>query len=144
LILPLCFLPFLALLLLLALPAPAGALTQDTFLPDATFGNTAQSTQAAGNAQASPDAGEQPDPGALIARQVDQLNLNDLEGYAKQVDNDLQTQLSDFSLVNTLSSIRSGQLKLDPKSLLEALAKIFFQQVLTHVALLGRLLVLGF
>jgi stage III sporulation protein AE len=130
------------LALLLALPAPAGALTPDTLLPDTTGAQMAPA-QAATGAQASPDDGGQPDTGALIAKQFDQLNLNDLEEYAKQVDSDLQTQLSDFSLVNTLESIRSGQLKLDPKSLLQALAKIFFQQVLTHVALLGKLLVLG-
>lgn len=146
LILPLCILPVLVVLLLLALllalPAPAGALTPDTLLPDTTGAQMAPA-QAATGAQASPDGGGQPDTGALIAKQFDQLNLNDLEEYAKQVDSDLQTQLSDFSLVNTLESIRSGQLKLDPKSLLQALAKIFFQQVLTHVALLGKLLVLG-
>jgi stage III sporulation protein AE len=143
LILPLYILPILAVLLLLALPAPAGALTPDTNLQAATGGDTVPRVQAATGGDTDPNTGEQPDPGALIAKQFDQLNLNDLEGYEKQVDSDLQAQLSSFSLVNTLESIRSGQLKLDPKSLLQALAKIFFQEVLTHVALLGKLLVLG-
>ena len=143
LILPLCILPIMVFLLLLALPAPVGALAPDTNLQAATGWNTAPGVQAATGGNTDPNAGEQTDPGALIAQQFDQLNLTDLQGYAKQVDSDLQAQLSDFSLVKTLESIRSGQLKLDPKSLLEALAKIFFQEVLTHVALLGRLLVLG-
>jgi stage III sporulation protein AE len=99
--------------------------------------------QAAPGAQTANSAQAAPDPGALIAKQFGQLNLQDMEGYAGQVDSDLQAQLSDFSLVKTLESIRSGQLKLDPKSLLQALAKVFFQDVLTHVALLGKLLVLG-
>ena len=126
-------LSLLVALMLFALPAPAGALTPAPGLQDTPGAQTETSAQAA------PD----PDPGALIAEQYGQLNLQGLEGYARQVDSDLQAQLSDFSLVNTLESIRSGQLKLDPKSLLQALGKIFFQEVLTHVALLGKLLVLG-
>ena len=46
----------LVLALLLGLPAPAGALTPDTSLPDATGAQTAF-TQAATGAQASPDTG---------------------------------------------------------------------------------------
>ncbi len=109
-------LPVLVALILLMLPAPACALT---LTPD---------PQAAPGAQTATSAQAAPDPGALIAKQFGQLNLQDMEGYAGQVDSDLQAQLSDFSLVKTLESIRSGQLKLDPKSLLQALAKVFFQE----------------
>jgi stage III sporulation protein AE len=127
-------LPVLVVLLLLTLPGAAfGA--ANTLAPAADMQSTGGDTGAS--------AGGQPDPGALINNQFEQLQLKDLQGYAQQVDSDLQTQLSDFSLVNALESIRSGKLKLDPKSLFQALAKIFFQDVLTHVALLGKLLVLG-
>lgn len=125
-------LSILAVLLLLVLPTPVRAVTPPT--PD---------SQAAPGIQTTPQAQAAPDPGALIAKQFEQLNLKDLEGYVKQVDQDLQAQLSDFSLVKALESIRTGQLKLNMISLLQVLGKIFFQEVLTHVALLGKLLVLG-
>lgn len=125
-------LPMLAVLLLFVLPPAARALPQPV-----------RSLPIAPGAWAAEDAPDAPDPGALIARQFEQLNLKDLEGYIRQVDQDLQAQLSEFSLVKALESIRSGKLKLDPLSLLQALARIFFQEILTHAALLGKLLVLG-
>ncbi|MGD0152163.1 MAG: stage III sporulation protein AE [Thermacetogeniaceae bacterium] len=122
----------------LLLPADARAAQQPGSEPA-----TAPVTQTAPGTQAAPDAQAAPNPGDLIATQFEQLNLKDLEGYIRQVDQDLQAQLSDFSLVKALESIRSGQLKLNIFSLLQVLGKVFFQDVLTHCALLGKLLVLG-
>ncbi len=139
--------PMLCLLVclwLLLLPAVARAAQQPGSEPaTASVAQTASSSQAVPDTQAVPAGQAAPNPGDLIARQFEQLNLKDLEGYIRQVDQDLQTQLSDFSLVKALESIRNGQLKLNISSLLQVLGKVFFQDLLTHTALLGKLLVLG-
>jgi stage III sporulation protein AE len=132
-------LPMLAVLLLFVLPPAARALPQ----PVRNLSMVSGARAATDSTDAASDSTDAPDPATLIARQFEQLNLKDLEGYIRQVDRDLQAQLSEFSLVRALESIKSGDLKLDPLSLLQALAGIFFQELLTHAALLGKLLVLG-
>ncbi|MDH7576216.1 MAG: stage III sporulation protein AE [Bacillota bacterium] len=84
-----------------------------------------------------------PEPPALISEQFEKLHLDDLQGYLRQVDRELQNQLSEVSLSQVLASIRRGELDLNLTNLFGALLKFFFQAVLTHSVLLGKLLVLG-
>jgi stage III sporulation protein AE len=81
--------------------------------------------------------------GTSIADQFDKLDLKSLQSYLNQVDQDLNKQLVGFSLNKLLDSLRSGKISFNMTTILKSLLDYFFRELLTHSALLGKLLVLG-
>lgn len=79
----------------------------------------------------------------LVAEQFEKLNLEELESFLRRVDEDIEGRMSGFSLRQVLASIREGKLELDPVGILKSLLDVFFREILTHTALLGKLLILG-
>jgi stage III sporulation protein AE len=161
-LLPVLLLPMLLLLALPAACARAAAASPQTAFTPATTSQGALSPAAPSQATSAPAVSARgahspavsaattsgspgnsaASPDDIISQQLQKLNLNDLQTYINQVDRDLHAQ-SDFSLGRVLDSIRSGKLQLNLPSLLQALARIFFREILAHAAFLGQLLVLG-
>lgn len=88
------------------------------------------------------DAGSGLSP-QYLSEQLEKLPLDDLEVFLKRVDGDIQEQLSGFSLIEILEGIRQGEIDFDLKGLFKELIKFFFREFLTHIVLLGKLIVLG-
>lgn len=83
------------------------------------------------------------DQGALIGRQMDRLDLRELESYLRRIDQEMQGRLEGGSLKGILESIRRGRIELSLSGVFKSLINCFFREILTHSFLLGKLLVLG-
>lgn len=83
------------------------------------------------------------DASQLISEQFERLNIGELESFIKRIDQDLNSQLSAFSLQGFLEKIRKGRLDFNLGDVVKALLDFLFRQLLAHLALLGKLLVLG-
>ncbi|MGB9792079.1 MAG: stage III sporulation protein AE [Thermacetogeniaceae bacterium] len=79
----------------------------------------------------------------IINEQFERLNIGELESFIKKIDQDLNSQLSGFSLQGLLERIRSGRLDFNLTNVIKTLLDFLFRQLLTHLSLLGELLVLG-
>lgn len=79
----------------------------------------------------------------MISEQFEMLNVGELESFIKRVDQDLNSRLSGFSLQGFLEKVRSGRLDLNLTDVFKTLLDFLFRQLFAHLALLGKLLVLG-
>ncbi|HBG22361.1 MAG TPA: stage III sporulation protein AE, partial [Peptococcaceae bacterium] len=80
---------------------------------------------------------------SILNDQVEQLQLDEVDGFLNKIDQDIHDQLSGISLTKLLDDVRHGKLDLDMSDIFNALLRYFCREFLTHTSLLGKLIILG-
>jgi stage III sporulation protein AE len=78
----------------------------------------------------------------LINEQLNQLNLEELNEFIKQIDEEMMSYFPELSLKNIIDNIRNGELNLSLSGILQGMAKLFFKEVIANGELLAKLVVL--
>ena len=78
-----------------------------------------------------------------LENQLQQLDLSQLQQFIDQIDKEVGAYVPDFSFDKVIADIRKGDLDLNFIGFLKGLTEFFFHELITHVSLLGRLVVLA-
>ncbi len=70
-------------------------------------------------------------------------DLSSIDSFLSELDQDLQTEIGDFSFSGVWHQIRSGELDFDLKSILKLFLSIFLQELSVTGVLLGKLILLA-
>ncbi|MGF7185825.1 stage III sporulation protein AE [Desulfitispora alkaliphila] len=85
---------------------------------------------------------EEFDPEEQFNRQVESLQLDELDQFLREIDQDLGEYLPEMSLSNLLEQLRAGELDLHPVAVLKGIMNMLFAEVVANITLLGKLIVL--
>jgi stage III sporulation protein AE len=86
---------------------------------------------------------ELPDPGKLAEKQLELLDLSQVEGFIRELDMELGEYLPDLSLIGLMNNIREGNLGFEWRDFLNTLLKYLFRELLAASSLLGKIIVLA-
>ncbi|HHX50102.1 MAG TPA: stage III sporulation protein AE [Clostridia bacterium] len=78
-----------------------------------------------------------------MARQMEELKMEDMEAFLRQLDRDISMDLPGLEITKIFENLKSGQLSLDLVSILQNLAGLFFKELLANSSLLGKLIILA-
>ncbi|MGI6552847.1 MAG: stage III sporulation protein AE [Clostridia bacterium] len=78
-----------------------------------------------------------------MVNQLEELDLEDLETFLRQLDRDLSADLPGLEISKIYENLKSGQLSLDLISILQNLATFFFKELMANSSLLGKLIILA-
>jgi stage III sporulation protein AE len=84
-----------------------------------------------------------PDPGKLAEKQLELLDLSQVEGFIRELDMELGEYLPDLSLIGLMNNIREGNLGFEWRDFLNTLLKYLFRELLAASSLLGKIIVLA-
>lgn len=79
----------------------------------------------------------------LIQKQIDSIDISELQTYLSQIDRDIERYLPDLDLKNILNNIRTGKVDISVEGTINGLVKYFFREVFIHSRLLGTLIILA-
>ncbi len=82
-------------------------------------------------------------PREIAAEQENALDLEQLESFLRQIDEDVQGYLPELSLKEMLASLKEGKLNIAPGEILTGLKRFFFHEVTLNLSLLGKILVIA-
>lgn len=80
---------------------------------------------------------------SVVKQQEEALNLEDLEDFISQVDEEVSNYLPEISFSRLLESFQKGELSISPADFIKGTAKYFFREVTTNISLLGQLLIIA-
>ncbi|MBZ4652724.1 MAG: stage sporulation protein [Peptococcaceae bacterium] len=82
-------------------------------------------------------------PQSAMEKQLDTLDLHDLEEFIIQVDQEVGRYIKDISLERMIENFKKGQLDLSPQEVLKSIFQYLFQEILGNLTLLGKLLIVA-
>ncbi|MBS3976985.1 MAG: stage III sporulation protein AE [Syntrophomonadaceae bacterium] len=86
---------------------------------------------------------ELPDPGKLAEKQLELLDLSQVEGFIRELDMELGEYLPDLSLIGLMNNIREGNLGFEWRDFFNTLLRYLFRELLAASSLLGKIVVLA-
>lgn len=78
----------------------------------------------------------------LIEEQISQLQLDELNEFIQQIDDDMMTYFPELSLRNIVDNIRNGELDLNIAGIFKGIGSLLFKEVVANGELLAKLIVL--
>lgn len=86
---------------------------------------------------------EPPSPQAVMEKQQQALDLEQLEEFIKEVDEEVGTYLPHFSLAHMIESLKQGKLDFSPQDLVKGIVSYLTYEVKANLSLLGKLLIIA-
>ena len=86
---------------------------------------------------------EQPVNTNSAEKQMQALDMNQVEQFVRQMDGDIKSSVPDFNFKETVTKLFQGKLDLNIAELFNKLLKYLFREVVGNLALLGKLIVLA-
>ncbi|MDS1030082.1 stage III sporulation protein AE [Bacillota bacterium LX-D] len=83
------------------------------------------------------------DISSLPSKEMENLDLSQIESYINQVDRDVGKYLPDLDLSRMFEDLKQGKLKIDLQSFFPGLLNYFWSEILVNINLLGILIVLA-
>jgi len=78
----------------------------------------------------------------LINEQLNQLNLDELNEFIRQIDEEMMSYFPELSLRNIIENIRNGELDLSLAGILQGMVRMLFKEVIANGELLAKLVIL--
>jgi stage III sporulation protein AE len=78
----------------------------------------------------------------LINEQLNQLNLDELNEFIRQIDEEMMSYFPELSLQNIIENIRKGELDLSLAGILQGMVRMLFKEVIANGELLAKLVIL--
>lgn len=82
-------------------------------------------------------------PKDVFIKQQQAINLDELDEFILEVDQDLAEYFPEFSLKELISSFKEGKLSFSPQELLQGIMRFFFREIMANLTLLGKLLIIA-
>lgn len=82
-------------------------------------------------------------PQKVIAEQQKVLDLQELENFIQEVDQEINSYLPQISLSSMIESFKEGEFNFSPQQLIQGIFKYFLREVTVNLTLLGKLLVIA-
>lgn len=82
-------------------------------------------------------------PLTVVEQQQKNLNLQELETFLQEVDEEVQSYLPEISFAKIIESFKKGDLNLSPHQIMDGIARYFIREVTAHLSLLGKLLIIA-
>ncbi|MDW7674949.1 MAG: stage III sporulation protein AE [Bacillota bacterium] len=79
----------------------------------------------------------------LIDEQIRELDLEQLNQFVKEIDDEILSYFPELSLSNLVDDIRRGELNLNVSTILSGMAKLMFKEIFANGAILAKLVVLA-
>jgi len=86
---------------------------------------------------------ELPDPAKLAEKQLELLDLSQVEGFIRELDLELGEYLPDLSLIGLMNNIKEGNLGFGWRDFFNTLLKYLFRELLVASSLLGKIVILA-
>ena len=78
----------------------------------------------------------------LLEEQINQLNLDELNQFIRELDDEISKYIPQLSLRNIVDDMRNGELDLNVSTILSGIFKMLFQEVIANGALMAKLVIL--
>ena len=89
------------------------------------------------------EEGDGVSPDQILESQMKELELSEIQSFIDQIEQEVGQYVPDLSIDKIISDVRKGELNLDFGAFLSGMVDYLLHELITHLALLGRLVVLA-